>query len=342
VKPSLLVSVVALVLCALVWSPPAGATSEIGQRASAPHPPPADVGVTGLRAEFGKWLLKTAGSAAASQGFGLIFSAIGLNRLFNPDPNTALLQEIRAQLQEVSRQIQQVQHSINVLTRDVRQGNLDQALRLLDEKVTQLRSLFNRKFLTVVRAAEELARAEEAVPRDEEGIREAKDELIRARDDFYDMYDKGSYSAMPEFIHRFLVPGPATSVLAAKGKVLMANHRYLTSAPSHEIRALYDALAAEEALAAWMLMERDLPTIRPFPPHPTSPGNIENYNLARRQFLGYRVSESRYLPPMIPANAVIDSGPTAGETTNNRWMWLPVSANLRFQPGGGCPELCRS
>ena len=45
------------------------------------------------------------------------------------------------------------------------------------------------------------------------------------------------------------------------------------------------------------------------------------------------MSESLYLPPMIPANTVIDSGPTAGETTNNRPMWFPVSANLRFQPG---------
>jgi uncharacterized protein YjbI with pentapeptide repeats len=339
VKLSLPVSVVSLVLCALVvWSPPAGATSEMRQRVAAPKPPPPDLAVTaGLRDEFAKWLLKTAGSAAASQGFGLIFSAIGLNNLFNPDPNTALLEEIREQLREVSRQIQQVQHSINVLTRDVRQGNLDHSLRLLDEKVTQLRSLFNRKFLTIVSAAEGVARAEDAIPPDRNRIREARDELIRARDDFYDTFDGGPYAGMPEFIHRFLVPGPATSVLAAKGRVLLANHRYLTSAASREIRALYDALAAEEALAAWMLMERDLPTIRPFPPHPTSPGSLEHYNLARRQFLGYRVAEARYLPPMIPANAVIDSGPTAGESTNHRQMWLPVSANLRFQPDVDAP-----
>jgi hypothetical protein len=134
-KLGLVVAVIGLVLCVLVvWSPPAGASSASRRTASAPRPSRPDVGVAaGLGSNFAKWLLDKAGGVAASQGFGLIFSSIGLNQLFNTDPNGALLQEIRAQLQLVSRQIEQVQHSINVLTRDVRQGNLDAALRALDD-----------------------------------------------------------------------------------------------------------------------------------------------------------------------------------------------------------------
>lgn len=291
----------------------------------------------GLGVNFGKWLLDKVGGAAAQQGAGFIFSVIGLNDILHPNPTVDLLNEVKVQLGKVSQQISDVQTSINTLTSDVRTGQLDLDLRLLDDKTTLLNALFNRKFQTVADAADTLEKAK-AAGADQQTIDKDVDELMRSRDDFYNEFDKGPFAAMPEYIHKFLVPGSASSILAAKGKVILSKSRYLTTASSMELRRLYDAVAAEEELASWMLIERDIPTVTgplPYkpPPYPTSPGSIKNYELARQQALDYRISEQVNLPPVIPNGVVIDTGKLGADTTNNATMWLPAATNLRFQPG---------
>ena len=293
-------------------------------------------GTVPLGKNFGGWLLDKAGGAVASQGVGMIFSLLGLSDLFgSPDPNTALLKEIKQQLTQVQGQITDLQTGLNgtigLLDRDA----LDSKLISLRENVTNpLDNLYRYEFTNVVDAAEVLAKAKQGT--DQAKIDKATDALIGRRNEFYVAFD-GCCKTAPKNIHDFLVPGQATSVLGSLGRLQLNRDRYLTAVQSAQIRGLYDQFADWEALAAWMKMERNLPAIdADRVPSGTFPGSQASYNTARREFLGFRVSEARNLPPAIPAGVVIDAGSSVPRPgTSNTAMWIPVSGSLRFEPGVG-------
>ncbi|HWC24049.1 MAG TPA: pentapeptide repeat-containing protein [Flexivirga sp.] len=296
-----------------------------------------DPATIALATNFGGWLLEKAAGAAVAQGIGMIFSMSGLNDLIAPDPNTALLKELKQQLTQVQGQITDLQTSLNgtigLLDRDALDVKL---IHLRDDVTTPLDDLYKYEFTRVVDAATQLAQAKDAG--DKGKIDKAASALIARRNEFYVAFDSCCKTA-PQKIHDFLVPGQATSVIAALGRLLLNQNRYLTATQSSQIRGLYDQFADWEALAAWMKMERNLPAVdADRVPTGTFPGSLASFNTARREFLGFRVSEARNLPPAIPPGAVIDVGasvPRAG--TSNVTMWVPVSRNLRFQPGVAGP-----
>src|SRR5262249_20124827 len=104
----------------------------------------------------------------------------------------------------------------------------------------------------------------------------------------------------------------------------------LTAADSATIRALYQNFAQLESLAAWMSMERWIPSDPKPSPSTIKAGNLTNYERARAAWIADSRQEELDLPPVIPANVVIDVGST--RTTNNATMWLPAGSRLRFQP----------
>jgi len=278
-----------------------------------------------------KWLLDKAAGVGAGQAFSFIFSAIGLNNLFPRDATSAQLGEIKAQLSIISTQLAQVQATLDSLIVDVRRSDFDVKLIALREKSNRLRTLLRGPFTRVVDAAADLEKLREGVSTPEQ-IEQAQQAVNARRFEFLQDFDRCCQS-LADDIHAYLVPGPASSVLASFGRLKLGEKRYLTSADSADIRALYNMVAESEALASWMTMERMIPadpaTVLPG----TFPGSISEFNRVRREFLSFRVAEARNLPPMIPPGVVVDAGPSPRNSTNNVSMWVPASRNLRFQPG---------
>lgn len=290
-----------------------------------------------LNSKFAAWLLDKAGSAAASQGFGMLFSLSGLNDVIAPDPNSRLLRQILHQLTEIRHELSVLNTNLNALIVQLSQDNLDTLLRELRSQVTNpLAHLFQGAFRRVIDAAEEYAVALEnsppGIPGTDEEVVKKYDALISRRNEFYVAFDACCGTSTVS-IHDFLTPGPG-SVLAALGRLFNGQHRYLTALQSSDVRNLYDQFADWEALAAWMSMERYLPAIDARRvPSGTFPGSLAAYNQARLAFLGYRRAEARNLVPTIPANVVID-GATANDSTNlaGARMYLPAATGLTYRP----------
>ena len=279
------------------------------------------------------WLLDKAGGALASQAFSMVFSAIGLNNLFDTDPNTALLNEIKAQLSTISVQLVRAQATLDSLVVDVRRSDFDVKIIALRQKSNRLRELLAGPFTRVVDAVADLEKLREGASTPDK-IEQAQKAVNDRRYEFLLAFDRCCES-MPADIHAYLVPGPASSVLASLGRLRLGEKRYLTSSDSADIRAVYTMVAESEALASWMKMERFIPADPDTVPPGTFPGSIAEFNRARREFLSFRVAEARHVPPMIPAGVVVDAGQSPRNNTNNAAMWLPTSPNLRFQPGVG-------
>ena len=294
----------------------------------APEPPPK---TGGSAVKVATWLLEKAGGVAASKGFGFVFSAIGLNTLF-PDGNTQQLEDIKRQLDAKSLQLNQVQQSLNTLTGDLAQSELTTQLNALRDQSAKVKTLFDEYFKPMLASAS--AHQTAKASGDRQRIDTTFAALIRDRDDFYKQYDTLGASTLAGDISRRLTPGDATSALAAKGRALMTKNggrRYLTADDSAQIRAMYDNFAEYEALAAWMRMERWIPS-DPAPPAGTKPGNLANYENARTEYLDQTQREHAGLPPVIPTDTVIDTG-TGASTTNGATMWRPVASSARYRPG---------
>ena len=292
----------------------------------APEPPPP---MGGPATSVAKWLLEKAGGVVAGKAVGFVISEVGLNSLF-PDSTTTELQEIRRQLDAISQQLTRVHESLNALTADLADAELTRQLDALREKSRSVRDLYNEYFKSLVAAGIDHQAAKESG--DQQRIDAAHATLIRNRNEFYKQYDTLGASSLAGNISDKLVPGDGTSVLAAKGRQMLAHGgRYLTAADSAQIRAVYDNFAEYEALAAWMRMERWIPS-DPAPPEGTKAGNLPNYENARQEYLDQTRREHVSLPPVIPADTVIDVGPTL-RTTNGAAMWMPVSSDAWYQPG---------
>ncbi len=297
-------------------------------------PPPTTAPITPT--SVATMLVEKAGGIAAGKAAGFVMSVIGLNSLF-PDDQTKQLQEIQRQLDGISLQLVQVEESLSTLIGGLADAQLSTELHALQDEAVLVGVLYTEHFKPLLAAASAHRAATDSG--DQQRIDDAFTKLIRARNDFYTAYDRSNASALSLKISNRLVPGDATSALAAKGRVLLSRPgaRHLTSADSAQIRELYDSFAEYEALAAWMRMERWIPS-EPTPPEGTSPGNADIYENARKEYLDRTRREHAGLPPVIPADVVIDAGPgPARTTTNGAAMWQPVASAVRYQPDNRDP-----
>jgi uncharacterized protein YjbI with pentapeptide repeats len=277
--------------------------------------------------DIAKFVGEKALGAAAGKAFGFVFSALGLD---GGSPDAAALRAIQVQLENISQQLVTVQKSIDTLNTNVLQNGLDAQLIGLRTQANAVKDFYDTKFLPVLNDA--IALADAKAKNDTTAIDQAKSKLFIDRLSFDLTFDFSGLGGIPQNFHDALVPGAATSVLSAMGKVLLSQRRYLTSDVSTAIRTLYRALADQEALAAWMRLERAVPA------DPTPPHAFDTFELVRKQYLANVVEEYRYLPPMIPAGVVIDAGPVATlrTSTSNVTMWRPASdlGDVRSRPGG--------
>jgi uncharacterized protein YjbI with pentapeptide repeats len=311
-----------LVLTVISSSLPATAASNAQGPKSEPRG-----NASGLSAlDIAKFVSDKALNASVMRGFGFLFSALGLD---GRSPDSAVLQELKDQLQNISDQIVIVQASIDTLNANVLQNGLDSQLIGLRTQTRTVKDVFDTAFRPVLIDVIALDKARKNGTQTD--IDAAVEKLKRSRAAFVSRFDTRGVGETPGNIHDALVPGSATSILAAMGKVLLTQRRYLTTQTSRDIRTLFDGLRQWEALAAYMRMERYIPT------DPNAPDAWDTHELVRKEHLANSVLEFRYLPPMLPRDVVIDAGPvsTLRTSTNNVQMFLPASdlGDLRSRPG---------
>ena len=94
-----------------------------------------------------------------------------------------------------------------------------------------------------------------------------KHELSNLQGAFTAFVVNNNLVSQSEIIHNALVPVSRlrTSLLTALGKVVLGNHRYLTSGDSEVLLSVYDEFVQVEALASWMAAEyfKTVPNPRP-------------------------------------------------------------------------------
>ena len=305
--------VACVIVCSLLLSAlPAAAASKPKPGKGAGVDPPASLGFT-----VASWLADKALGAVATHAFGFLFTQLGID---GPSPELKALEDIKRQLDQISGQIATVQESLDALNTKVLKNALDSQLIGLRNQINTVEDVFNFQFRPVLSDVVTLANRRKNNDTKEQ-IAKAVTALEQDRAKFIDRFDNNNVGSMVKNIHDALVPGTATSVLSAMGQLLLSQRRYLTTQTSRDIRTLFDGLRQSEALAAYMKMERYIPA------NPDDPdANWDLWELARTQFLAYNVQEFRYLPPVIPADVVIDAGPVATlrTSTNNVTMLLPA------------------
>ncbi len=290
-------------------------------------PPPRSAGSTPT--SVATMLLEKAGGVAASKGVGFVISAMGLNSLF-PDGDGQQLDEIKRQLDAISTKLDEVSRSLASLTGQFAQAELTAQLTALRDESRDVTVLYKEQFMPMLAAAAAHEEAKESG--DQQRIDDAFAQLIRRRNQFYVAYDRLGASSLAGKISDRLVPGEATSALSSKGLVMLTRQgsRYYTAADSAQIRVLYENFAEYEALAAWMRMERWIPSDPP-PPGDTKEGYLPNFENARKEYLDQTREEHAGLPPVIPEDVVIDAGP-GQRSMNGATMWLPVAEAARYRP----------
>jgi hypothetical protein len=286
---------------------------------------------------------------------GFLLNEFGIGKMI--DPFGSRLSEIGTKLTSINAELVQVQTSIdNTYTQGV-DTDLDTALGPLVDDVTAVFTLYDSKFEPAVRAEIAYGDANKAAV-DARSTCDATQTCIDARRDFntartkfLQAQDTPAYLGLNDTIHNYLVPtGGRSSVVTRFGKFVMAHSTgFLTRATSDRLLAFYKYFADAEATATWMKAEWAAVEYGP-----DTAGRISDTHKAEfRRFLvqtitgdpqatpavkSYFQKELGFLPPLIPANAVISLSPNASNrtTTANRPMWLYdpqyVGANLAWLP----------
>lgn len=264
-----------------------------------------------------KWVGGKFADAAGGKVAGFVVNSL-FSGLF-PDPTSQKLDEISGQLNQISAQITEVQKQVADLSVDIKDESVRADLREINNYVADLRQLYDEAFVPMVTCAKRVAEAKEQGADSTEAL--AK--LEQAKQYFYHRYDSSPAGSVAAKIHTYLVPGPL-SILAAKGRALLAENRYLTSDQSAELRSLYQGLSDQEALGIWMQAERF---------SVANPSVVKQLDAKYLGPQGWVATESANLPPMIPEGIVVDTSKTQGKTTNNATMWMLTPSTYTWKPG---------
>ena len=253
-------------------------------------------------------------SRIGSEGAGLLLNQLGLDTAANQ------MDAIVSQLNAIQGQITQLQSSIYELSGQITQAEYTKRIEKMNEYIADLHSVYRDEFLplsqkvaAVARAKDDLAKA----PPDKKAdfvlrLTAALGEYAKAERGFSNR--AVVFGPAMEKLHFLVFPGNgATSIINAYGDVQYSRNRYLTSAHSKRVRALYDEIEQYEALAAWMKAEYV--------------AGVQKGSVARvgDEFTGYREKEAKVLPPALPDCIVLDRGPDSTSvsfTTIGKTMFL--------------------
>lgn len=276
----------------------------------------------------------------AGLGFSWLGEVTGLKKKILPkSPERQILsklEQMKEQLDDISKRIDEVSASIANLTAEAREGAFFQKLEALCAVADDQQNVFKR-YAAAIRAGVKLG----LVLMKDPAMAEVKDDsgespleaAIAAKKDFYDFYNSGPRAeSAPAALRAALVPrGEQQTIFKLYGRVLLT-HRFLTTADSEALRALYPEFANVRALASWMSAEfwagkKQAPEV----------------NKVLQSFLTDTKDAEEMLPRKIPPGVLIDLGDAAGksETAKNaheKPVWFaPTGKDLGWLPENVLP-----
>jgi hypothetical protein len=250
------------------------------------------------------------------------------------DPNQEILDkldEVNAKLDDISSRLDTLADQITLLQNDFNQTAFKDQMARLCSLVIDQQNLYTFEYVPMVSAAVNLGQKfnTKDTPEDckfpDAILKRCLTPLelaTRSRNEFVDYYKSNQQNLLNGIttIHNALMPGsPSGSVLAAKGKVLMAS-RYVTRAQSEVLQSLYSDLHQAEALASWMATEY---WVSHASQESVTPPQLFNFEKIVDDYLKNADAEQKSLPRMIPEDAVLDLGMVNPPDANNKQMWLP-------------------
>ncbi len=336
----------AVALAAQAWGAPAFRPKQAG-----PSSEPVQVGVCGetsnlkqgpgatsvedIALYFGTKALEWSTFKVLDVGFDAISHLTGLDKILGGGDDERIFDELKAideKLDGISARLDQTLSLTKEIQKDISQLSLDAVLRgLCDFKATQ-RTAFNDFYIPWVEKGVELGDAlkrngDAPTPATQAEVAQKKTDLSNLQGAFTAFVVNNNLVSQSENIHNALVPVSRlrTSLLTALGKVVMGNHRYLTSRDSELLLSVYAEFSQVEALASWMSAEY-FKTI----PSPHAVDDVASKYLAQVAY------EQAVLPKVIPEGVVIDVGESPASTnekpmwflpTTETKCWLPVTGN---------------
>jgi hypothetical protein len=246
------------------------------------------------------------------------------------------LEQMKEQLDEISKRIDEVSASIADVVAELREAKYEQRLNELCTIVADQRAVFKR-FAVAIRAGVRLGvilltDPEKADVKDAGG-ESPREAALTARKDFYDFYNAGPRAETSiDALRAALVPkGDRKTILGLYGQVLLT-HRFLTTADSEALRALYPEFANARALASWMAAEY-------WAGKKQAPEVIE----VLQSFLTDTREAEAMLPKKIPPGVLVDLGDAGGRSetaknANEKPMWFaPTGKDLGWLPDNVLP-----
>ncbi len=246
------------------------------------------------------------------------------------------LEQMKEQLDDISKQIDAVSASIASVVAELREAKYEQRLDTLCTVVADQRAAFKR-YAVAIREGVKLGTillTDPAKADVKDGSGESpREAALAARKDFYDFYNAGPRAeASIDALRAALVPtGDRKTILGLYGQVLLT-HRFLTTADSEALRALYPEFANARALASWMAAEfwagkKQAPEV----------------NEVLQSFLTDTKDAEEMLPRKIPPGVLVDLGDAGGKSetaknANEKPMWFaPTGEDLGWLPDNVLP-----
>lgn len=276
----------------------------------------------------------------AGLGFSWFGEITGLKKAILPNTperqTLRKLEQMKEQLDDISKRLDEVSASIASVMAELREGRFKQELKELCTIAADQRGAFKR-YAVAIRAGVKLG----LVLTKDPALAEVKDSsgespleaAIAARKDFYEFYNSGPrVESGIASLRAALVPrGEQETIFQLYGKVLLT-HRFLTTADSEALRALYPEFANVRALASWMAAEF-------WAGKKQSPEVTE----VLQGFLTDSKDAEGMLPRKIPPGVVVDLGDAGGKSetaknANNVPMWFaPTGKDLGWLPDNVLP-----
>lgn len=272
----------------------------------------------------------------AGLGFSWFGEVTGLKKKILPNsPERQMLrklEQMKEQLDDISRRIDAVSASIANLTAEIRQGAFTEKLEALCAVADDQRNAFKR-YAAAIRAAVKLGQLL-ATNADTAEIDAAREAALKAKELFTDFYNAGpKVEGGVGVLRAALVPkGEQRTIFKLFGEVLLT-HRFLTTADSEALLALYPEFSNVRALASWMAAE-----------FWASKKQAPEVDEVLQSFLTDTKEAEAMLPRKIPPGVLIDLGDAAGKgetakNANEKPMWFaPTGKDLGWLPENVLPS----
>ena len=264
------------------------------------------------------------GESVAGAAVGDAFeSALGALFPEAPDPTEAKVDEVKAQIDGLTIQISALQAATQGLSDQVDKNFWSENATRLQDDLAALKNMQTSWIAPL--AAEGAIYSKARIAGDTAAMATAETNLNKARENFINGYNNAlvTNEGIADRLHNDIVPSAgATSILSARGKVLMAKG-YITAKDSQELRDLYGTIAQQQALAVYINAEFEALQENGDGVHQGLANDIVT------RWETNQAAELAALPPVIPKGVIIA---TPNRATANATMWMGTANNAQLDP----------